>query len=220
MLDFYFYPGKNNTFITTRQNTMTASTYTSFDGNKRIASGSLQANAIAVKRALSAHNHGSVLTFNDQTGDTVEMDIRGSNEDVLARLASLSAIPVTDTPVEPVSGSRGRGRPRLGVVSREITLLPRHWEWLESQPGGASVTLRKLVETARKASEKPDRLRQAQERAYRFMSAVAGNLPAFEEASRALFANQEKRFHEQTENWPPDVRDYARQLAFSMKDSA
>lgn len=197
----------------------TTISYTSFDGSKRIASGSLQTNALAVKRALAAKHHGAVLTFSDQTGDTVEIDVRGSDEDVLSRLPGLTpsatAILPDKSRTEPVPESRGRGRPKLGVVSREITLLPRHWEWLESQPGGASVTLRKLVEKARKDSAEPDRQRQAQERAYRFMSAVAGNLPAFEEASRALFAGEEKRFDQHTESWPPDVRDYARQLAFS-----
>ena len=84
--------------------------------------------------------------------------------------------------------------PKLGVVAREVTLLPRHWQWLGSQPGGASVAIRKLVEAARRANQEVDQRRQTQEAAYHFMSAMAGNLPNFEEASRALFANDRGRF--------------------------
>jgi hypothetical protein len=108
---------------------------------------------------------------------------------------------------------RGPGRPKLGVVAREVTLLPRHWDWLNSQPGGASVTLRKLVEQARRASEGRDRVRQSQDAANRFMSAIAGDLPGFEEATRALFAANTGRFDECVASWPADVRDHARKLA-------
>ncbi len=109
---------------------------------------------------------------------------------------------------------RGRGRPRLGVVAREVTLLPRHWQWLSTQPGGASVAIRKLVEAARRANQEVDQRRQRQEAAYHFMSAMAGNLMNFEEASRALFANDRERFTELIESWPTDVRDHAAKLAF------
>jgi len=102
----------------------------------------------------------------------------------------------------------------LGVIAREVTLLPRHWAWLASQPGGASVALRKLVEEARRANVDKDRIRQAHERAYRFMSAVAGDMPGFEEASRALFADDRARFAEHAAEWPDDVREYANRLAF------
>jgi hypothetical protein len=110
---------------------------------------------------------------------------------------------------------RGRGRPKLGVVAREVTLLPRHWEWLGAQPGGASVALRKLVEEARRASGDRDRSRAARDAAYHFMSVMAGNLPGFEEASRALFANDRRRFVELIAGWPGDVRDHIVKLAFS-----
>ena len=90
-------------------------------------------------------------------------------------------------------------------MAREVTLLPRHWDWLNSQPGGASVALRKLVEEARRTHAGKDRVRQSQEAAYRFMSAVAGNLPGFEEATRALFAANAARFDEEVARWPADV---------------
>lgn len=104
------------------------------------------------------------------------------------------------------------GRPKLGVTAREVTLLPRHWEWLAAQPGGASVALRKLVKEAGRANEAKDRIKKAQASAYRFMSAVAGNLPGYEETMRALFAGQPEQFGALTEAWPVDVRDHAHRL--------
>ena len=104
-------------------------------------------------------------------------------------------------------------RPKLGVIAREVTLLPRHWEWLSSQPGGASVALRKLVEEARRANAGRDRIRQAQEAAYRFVSVLAGNLPGFEEACRALFAGDAARFDSLVQGWPAGVRNHAQRLA-------
>ena len=110
---------------------------------------------------------------------------------------------------------RGRGRPKLGVVAREVTLLPRHWEWLGAQPGGASVALRKLVDEARRASGDVDRARAARDAAYHFMSVMAGNLAGFEEASRALFADDRRRFVGLVAGWPDDIRDHVVKLAFS-----
>lgn len=203
--------------------------YTSFDGYRRIASGSLQANALVVKRALESGTAGPVLIFDDATGRSIDVDTRGLDEEVVARLAAtvatakraepLRAEP-SPSPAEPGSSEapaeepRGRGRPKLGVIPREVTLLPRHWKWLATQPGGASVALRKLVEEARRVHGDKDRARKAQERAYHFMSAMAGDLPGFEEATRALFANDRSKFSELIATWPGDVRDHAIGLAF------
>lgn len=191
--------------------------YTSFNGHKRIASGSLPVNALAVKHALASDLPRPLLTFCDQTGQVVDIDIRGSDAEMFARLppdgyqlqGTDSALIDSADPAEP----RGRGRPKLGVVAREVTLLPRHWDWLAAQRGGASVTLRKLVDEARRASVDRDRQRQTNERAYHFMSTMAGDMAGFEEASRALFANDAAKFHKLTEAWPTDVRDYLRCLA-------
>ena len=108
---------------------------------------------------------------------------------------------------------RGPGRPRLGVVAREVTLLPRHWDWLALQPGGASVAIRKLVEAARRSSGDKDRVRFAQEATYRFVSAIAGDKPHYEEAIRALFAADAARFDKLIAEWPADIRDHALVLA-------
>lgn len=185
------------------------STYTSFHGHQRIACGSLPANALAVKHALASGQALPLLTFCDQTGKLVDTDLRGSDAEMLARLTPQSAPTAPQESSEP----RGRGRPKLGVVAREVTLLPRHWDWLAAQPGGASVTLRKLVEDARRANVDRDQQRRAHECAYHFMSSMAGDMPGFEEASRALFANDAAKFRQQTEAWPADVRDYVRSLA-------
>jgi hypothetical protein len=98
-------------------------------------------------------------------------------------------------------------------VAREVTLLPRHWEWLSAQPGGASVALRKLVEEARRSNESQDRMRQAKETLYRFMSTLAGDEAGFEEASRALFAGDRKLFEALIRLWPRDLREHAGRLA-------
>lgn len=167
---------------------------------------------------MASGEAGSLLIFCDQTGRVVDIDTRGSDAEMLARLPSEegssqenSSVPTDSAePDEP----RGRGRPKLGVVSREVTLLPRHWDWLASQPGGASVTLRKLVEEARRGNVDQDRQREASECAYHFMFAIAGDLAGFEEASRALFANDAAKFRQQIEAWPIDIRDYVWCLAY------
>jgi len=192
--------------------------YTSFDGNRRLATGSLQVNALAVKSALESGAPGPVLIFDDATGRTIEVDTRGTEQQVIARLAGIARAharyPDGDGDATEAAAVRGRGRPRLGVVAREVTLLPRHWDWLAAQPGGASVTLRKLVEQARRTGSDKERNRAAQERAYHFMLALGGDLPGFEEATRALFANDSAKMCDCIASWPGDVRDYAMRLAF------
>ena len=181
---------------------------TAFQGMTRIASGDVPTVARAVKATLDSTPTASILIFDNTTGEQIELDLRGSLDEILQRLAPPPAAPTT------------AGRPKLGVVAREVTLLPRHWEWLATQPGGASVALRKLVEEARKASAWQDALRQQQETTYRFLSALAGNLPHFEEATRALFAGNSEGFAEQMTAWPPDVRDHALKLAGSPRHSS
>lgn len=171
-----------------------------FAGSSPIASGELKDVALQVKQRIDGGEPAAILIFDETTSAPIEIDFRGSAGEVVARLTG------TETPRRP-------GRPKLGVVAREVTLLPRHWEWLSSQPGGASVALRKLVEEARRANAGKDRVRQAQEAAYRFMTAMAGDEAGYEEATRALFAGRADRFDEMTASWPAGVRDHARKLA-------
>ncbi len=185
--------------------------YTAFDGHRRIASAPLETVTLMVKQVIERGASGLILIFDDATGRSIDIDIRGSEQEVLARLAQPTA---TSERTDAQAGEpRGRGRPKLGVVAREVTLLPRHWEWLTAQPGGASVALRKLVEEARRTHGNQDKRRSAQERAYHFMSAMAGDMPGFEEAARALFANNQSRLRELVAAWPEDVRQHAIDLA-------
>jgi hypothetical protein len=184
---------------------------TAFVGTRCVAAGELRAVATAVKQLHDQEGQVSVLIFDDVTSELVEIDYRGSLQAVLARLPTPSAPVAAEE-----AAARAPGRPKLGVVPREVTLLPRHWEWLAAQPGGASVALRKLVEAASRANEIKDRVRRAQEAAYRFMAAMAGDQPGFEEAVRALFADMPEQFGAQTEAWPADVRDHARMLALRV----
>src|SRR5690349_9617515 len=149
------------------------STCTAFKGTTRLASGPLAEVAMAIKKTGDLHE---ILAFDDATGRVIDFFVHGSDADVAARYA-----PAGEASSEP----RGRGRPKLGVVAREVTLLPRHWEWLAAQPGGASVVLRRLVDQERRAGSAKQQRRAAQEATYKFMSAIAGDLAGYEEATRA-----------------------------------
>ena len=189
-----------------------AVTYIAFDGDRCIASGGLHDVASAAKAALDRHKEASILVFDGKTSGPVDIDFRGSIGEVLARLPVVADAPVAMEDAA-LPAPRGPGRPKLGVVAREVTLLPRHWEWLARQSGGASVALRKLVDEARRTGEDRDRVRQAQEAAYRFMSVMAGNRPHYEDAIRALFADDPAGFEKLIAGWPADVRGHAATLA-------
>jgi hypothetical protein len=187
---------------------------TAFADVERVASGAPREVARACKTLIDAGDTRTLLIFDDATAEPVEMDFRGSPQDVLQRLPNgIHAGVADEAGPESAQAPRAPGRPKLGVVGREVTLLPRHWEWLSAQPGGASVALRKLVQQAQRANEGNDRVRRSQEVAFRFMSAIAGNESGFEEAARALFACDRQRFEEHTASWPLGVRTYAASLA-------
>jgi hypothetical protein len=169
--------------------------FVAFSGVARITGGGLAQVALAVKQALLRDPAASAIVFDRETGKVVDLDLRGTEQEVVARY----------TPRAP--SAPARGRPKLGVVAREVTLLPRHWDWLARQPGGASTTLRRLVETARKADGGATKSRERIEAAYRFMSAMAGDLPGFEEGARALFADDRSRLAAVISRWPSDIRD-------------
>lgn len=202
---------------------MPARTLIAFAGPTRIARGDLPAVARAVKEADRAGLDRAPLVFDAETSAPVELDLRGSLQAVLARARAAEQASAASADDHAEDGPRGPGRPRLGVIAREVTLLPRHWDWLATQPGGASAALRRLVDQARVANAARDRLRAAQEAAYRFMSATLGDQRGFEEAVRALFAGDRARFVALSRPWPRDLREHARALAgaaFSLRADA
>ncbi|WP_027134420.1 DUF2239 family protein [Geminicoccus roseus] len=177
--------------------------YTAFTGTRRLLSGSPEAVLEAAVAVLHDTGAAEVLVFDDRTGRTVDIDLR-------------SGLPLPRSRNEAAAAQanlRGPGRPRLGVVAREVTLLPRHWEWLGSQPGGASVALRKLVDQARASHAPADRARQAKEATDRFMVAIAGDRPGYEEAARGLYAGNRAKFTDAIAHWPADIRGHALHLA-------
>jgi hypothetical protein len=178
-----------------------------FHGDSKLAEGDRRAVAVAIK-PLFDRGAQDVLVFDAETSARIEFDLRGSLDEALARLPVEAPEAGTEPPAP-----RGPGRPKLGVVAREVTLLPRHWEWLAQQRGGASVALRRLVDEARRASAGHDRARAAQDAAYRFITVMAGDRPNYEEATRALFAREAEKFQDCIAAWPADVRDHARRLA-------
>lgn len=186
---------------------------TAFAGFAVVAAGTPARVAREVREHLDRNPDADVLVFDDRTGEPVEMDLRGTVSEVLARLGLAEGGNSASDAAQGATPARGPGRPKLGVVAREVTLLPRHWEWLNSRPEGASAALRKLVDEARRAGEARDRARLARETCYRFLTALAGDLPGYEEALRALFAGSRAGFEEHTRSWPGDVRDMAARLA-------
>ena len=204
--------------------------FIAFEASRCLVRGGLAQVALAVKAATEARPLARFMVFNGSTSEVLDFDLRGTPQEVLARLALLhpAALAVAERPAnglaianasadpqsdDVVLAKTGPGRPKLGVVAREVTLLPRHWAWLSSQPGGASVALRKLVEQARKDSQSQDQRRLSQEATYRFMSAMAGSLEGFEEAARALFAAERERFDTLLAPWPQDIQTHLQHLA-------
>jgi len=193
--------------------------FTAFVGDRVLARGDLDLVARACKAATADCDPTLIRIFNDLGGGRVDLELDGTMQEVADRAAWLQAyMAIEEGTTE--GAPRGRGRPKLGVVSKEVTLLPRHWAWLDAQRGSSSATLRRLVDEARKASQETDKVRKAQDAAYRFMYDIAGNSPSFEEAMRALYRGDRIRFEAETGHWANDVRDYARTLAAdALRDS-
>jgi hypothetical protein len=183
-------------------------TFTAFTGYRLVASGALEP---TVRRAKEEADRGEpVLLLDDRTGEQIDLDLSGNADEAVARLAEHPVLgPLASRAEQPAARP---GRPRLGVVSREVSLLPRHWEWLATQNGGASASLRRLVDEARKRNGAKDEAVRARDGAARFLWTVAGNLPGFEEASRSLYARDLERFLQHIGGWPEDVRQHAERL--------
>ncbi|MEO8052774.1 MAG: DUF2239 family protein [Acidobacteriota bacterium] len=175
-------------------------TYTSFIGTTLVASGPLD-QVLPELKSWSDRDQGAVIaTFDDETGLQVDFDLRGTIPELLAR-----ALPA---PVR-----TGPGRPKLGVIPREVSLLPRHWEWLQQQPNGASAAIRRLVDEARKKVPDDEKTRLAIEATSRVLSGIAGDLPGYQEATRALFARDGEQFNNLIREWPQDIREYVQRLS-------
>lgn len=181
--------------------------YVAFAGERQIASGPLRDTLTATKAFIDSSSDPRVLIFEDQTGRQLDFDFQGSLAEVLER-----ALPAPERV--------GPGRPKLGVVSREVSLLPRHWAWLEEQPQGISAALRRLVDEAKKRDPDEQRARRAREAISKLMTALAGNAEHYEEASRALFANDHARFRQLIRTWPKDVRGHLLHLLEASKPPA
>ncbi len=162
---------------------------------------------LKVKKRQLSHPQAAVLVFSDSTGKQMDFDLRGSDKEILQRLETFIAPNMKSPP------TAGPGRPKLGVVAREVSLLPKHWEWLSTQSEGASGTIRRLIDSARSFTTPAIRLKQYQERTYKFMEAIAGNLPGYEEALRALYSKNKTKFRDHISAWPQDVRAHAIELA-------
>ena len=193
---------------------------TAFAGQRLLFAGPLAEVALSVARSSGMTD--AVLVFDDATGAVVDLDLRGNEGDILERLSNPAkrSAGLGRPKADETSGTatlddsqRGRGRPKLGVIAREVTLMPRQWEWLATQSGGASATLRRLVDDARKVVNPRQHRRAAQDTAYRFMQAIAGDLPGYEEATRSLFADDLPGLEQTINAWPEDIRAHALRLA-------
>lgn len=192
---------------------------TAFQGTRLLASGALLEVALAVKAATDSGAAETILVFDDKSGRVIDLDLRGSSADISARLSQPAPAPAgrfrsrtaAEAAKEESTEPRGRGRPKLGVVAREVTLLPRQWEWLAEQPEGASAVLRKLVDEAKRNNSSQQR-KAAQEATYQFMLAIAGDRPGYEEATRALFANDSVKLEQGIAEWPEDIKAHILRL--------
>ncbi|HMA96012.1 MAG TPA: DUF2239 family protein [Polyangiaceae bacterium] len=190
-------------------------TFTAFAGEHWLATGAIEQTLTTAKEVLDRGETETVLVFEDQTGAQIDFDWRGSAADVLARLSEHPCF------IQQQEAARtGPGRPKLGVISREVSLLPRHWQWLEAQSGGISGALRRLIDEARRATQGKEDMTRARDAMSRFMWAIAGNLPGFEEASRALFADDYPLLLSKIEAWPNDIRTHLERLAVGALSGA
>ncbi|MDM0073504.1 DUF2239 family protein [Variovorax sp. J2P1-59] len=185
------------------------STLTAFAGFRRVASGPRSQVIAQLRKQGGGSDEVQTFVFDDSTGERLDLDLRDD-----------ASAPATEVVPPDEQATRSVGRPKLGVVAREVTLLPRHWEWLGRQPGGASVALRRLVDEARHVHADRDAQRAAREATYRFMTVIAGDLPGFEEATRALFAGEHARFDALIESWPEDLRAHLNRLAAAAWSAA
>lgn len=196
--------------------------YTAFAGSERIAFGALPEVVSKCKRRLDKGEERRIAVYDDAGGEVIDIDYRGDEADVLERLARHPMLTEQEKRQLSTGKPRGRGRPKLGVLSREISLLPKHWEWLAEQPGGASPTLRKLVHAAMLAAGGEQSVKKSLDALHKFMWDMAGNLGEemkdFEEATRAFYAKDWDEFTQYADSWPKDIRAYVLERVEKVKE--
>ena len=180
--------------------------YTVFDGFKIVSQGNIEEVAIATKKYLKKEDSARILIFSDLSGKQMDLDLSGTDKDVTDRL---SVYKTADT----TSSGTGPGRPKMGVKPREVSLLPTHWEWLSTQSGGASATIRRLVDEKMKTAAPKDKIKKTQETVYTFLNSIAGDLENFEDAIRFLYRQDEAKFKEAIAAWPKDLKKHTLALA-------
>jgi hypothetical protein len=171
-----------------------AARLTAFLGDQRIASGERDQVTRLVEERYDAADQQAIIAFDDATGRRVDLDYWDAGSGGSAGAAAPRRRP---------------GRPKMGVIAREVTLLPRHWEWLARQSGGASATIRRLIEAASRSAPDPKGRRDA---VYHFLNATCGDRPGYEAALRALYQGDRDRFADAVADWPVDLREYAGSL--------
>jgi hypothetical protein len=191
--------------------------HAAFAGDSLLLHGALPDVALAVRHALDSGETRPIVVMEALTAQVVDLDLRGTDAEIVARLASALDTPETDDAAS--VRSSGPGRPRLGVVSREVSLLPRHWDWLKTQRGGASATLRRLVDEARGSSGNRDRVVAAQEAVDRYLRVMAGDRPHYEEALRAFYAKRDADLERHSAAWPLDVRAHLQTLVRRCREA-
>ena len=186
-----------------RTDVATKDTFSAYGPTSCIGQGELTDVALAAHRFLRTHPDQSALILQDSTCQIIDLDLSG-DEALLERKANhypiRSQAPVPDSK-DPITG--------------EITLLPRHWQWLAEQGGNASATLRRLIDEARRdPKQKADNeCRRRQQLTYRFCQALCGDFQGYEDALRALYAADKDSFKTHISTWPADFALRAEALA-------
>ncbi|MBN8649246.1 MAG: DUF2239 family protein [Caulobacterales bacterium] len=193
-------------------NTSITQQASAFIGHKLLKTGPLIEVVLAMKEEAAKDKFAQILCILDETGSMVDFDLSGTNEQVIAKLLANNAPKAIDKKEDEITHTPKSGRPKLGVTAKEVTLLPRHWEWLAAQRGGVSATLRRLVELAAKESISIEARKNAQNSTYSFLQNIAGDFENYEEVLRAIFADDFEKMRKLMQNWPKDIRNYAQKL--------
>ncbi len=187
--------------------------FTVFLDQKMLIRGNLSASVLAAAKAKMDDNHSRVVIYNDSSGKPIDVELQGSTEDIIKNIEGNPALhQYMIHPEKQAKKPKKRGRPKLGVTSKEISLLPRHWQWLARQKGSPSATLRRLIDESRKANMGRELVEQSRDAVHAFMWDMCGNFVNFEEATRYLFRNDFVTFYEKISTWPNDIKEHVRRL--------